>query len=505
MSQGHVPRSSTVYTPPELAAAMVDAARGRPDGLWLDPCVGDGAFIAQLSARGIDASRISAVDIAPGPGALDEAARTVREKDFLEWAESHRAAVNHVVMNPPYVALSRLDGELLDRALAVRLPDGRPLSLKANYWAAFVMAALECIRVGGSLVAVLPAAWDFANYAEHVRKAVEGAFGEVIVLRCASPLFPNVQEGVVVVAAFDRGAQSCRTRRVEVADLAETITALDQIARGTVPSAVSTIRAFAPPVPELKRLDEIVHIHIGAVTGDAGYFLLSERERIAWGLPKFAMRPTLSRSKHLAAAVIGSEEWKNLRDHGERVWMFWPTKSSLKHKAVKAYLEYGQLGGCNVAAYKIASREPWYRTPLPHRFDGFMSGMSKQLPFLTLREMPGLLASNTLYVIRFKKRVTYAEKALLGILLLTSPVRSELARHARVYADGLRKFEPTDLRAVRVPVVQAREDAVRVFREATSLLLSGCEGDASAMADAWVARQFGVRENPSLVSVNAVA
>jgi adenine-specific DNA-methyltransferase len=115
-----------------------------------------------------------------------------------------------------------------------------------------------------------------------------------------------------------------------------------------------------------------------------------------------------------------------------------------------------------------------------------MSGMSKRLPFLALRAMPGLTASNTLYVIRFKKRVTEAEKATLGLVLLTSSVRRELAQHARIYADGLLKFEPTDLGGVRVPVTESRKDAARVLRKATALLLTGREAEASAMADAWL-------------------
>lgn len=488
MSHEHVPQSATVYTPPELAVAMVAAARGKPGALWLDPCVGDGAFVAQMASHGVRAAQICAIDIAPGPGAVDNLARTVREMDFLDWAATHRASVDHVVMNPPYAALSRIQGRLLDRALDVRMSDGQRLPFKANYWAAFLLTAIDCLREGGSLVAVLPAAWDFAKYARRVRENVERAFGEVVVVRCASPLFPKVREGVVVVVALNRGARSCCSRRVEVSSLSETIAALEHIARGKVPHATSTVRAFAPPPLALQRLDQLVHIHIGAVTGDADYFLLTEDERKAWGLPQSALRPTLSRSKHLNGAVVGKKEWEALRDEGARVWLFWPTKGALRHRAVKAYLKYGKEGGCNLAAHKIAERDPWYRTPLPGRVDGFMSGMSKRLPFLSLRAMPRLTASNTLYVVRFKGRATVAEKATLGLLLLTSSVRREMAGRSRLYADGLLKFEPTDLGCVRVPVIEARRDAARVLREATTLLLAGREGEASVMADAWAER-----------------
>jgi tRNA G10 N-methylase Trm11 len=58
MSYRHVPRSATVFTPPELAAAMVAAARGSPSGSWLDPCIGDGAFVAEMAKQSIAADRI---------------------------------------------------------------------------------------------------------------------------------------------------------------------------------------------------------------------------------------------------------------------------------------------------------------------------------------------------------------------------------------------------------------------------------------------------------------
>ncbi|MDX9715924.1 MAG: hypothetical protein RBT67_00945 [Thauera sp.] len=459
--------------------------------------------MAQMAQQGVPAQQIFAVDIAPKTSATDHAAQTVRGVDFLDWAVQYRAAVDHVVMNPPYAALGRVRGELLERALAVQLWNRRRLPLKANYWAAFLLKAAECVREGGSLVAVLPAAWDFATYAADVRETVKRAFGETIVVRCASPLFPKVQEGVVVVAAFNRGSPARTMRRVEVPSLPEMVKALEQIAQGGVPPETSTICTFSPPPLTLRRLDEIIQISIGAVTGDAGYFLLNEKERMDWNLPQEALRPILSRSKHLAKAMIGVKEWQNLRDQGARVWMFWPTDRMLRHSAVNAYLKYGKGGGCNVAAYKIASRDPWFRTPLPRRVDGFISGTSKLLPFLTLREMPGLTASNTLYVIRFKRRTTMAEKAAVGLLLLTSSVRAELARHARVYADGLLKFEPTDLGAVRIPTVQPREDAIQVFFEATELLLSGKEVEASMMADAWVASTQN--ETPIVSPTKAIA
>ncbi len=488
MSHRFVPRSSVVFTPAPLAQAMV-AAAGDHDGCrWLDPCVGDGAFVAAIAHLGVAKERILAVDIAPRAGAHDSLALVERGTDFIDWATRRVGAVDRVVMNPPYVALSRLRGRILKNALEARLTSGKSLPFKANYWCAFVLRAVECLRTDGVLVAVLPAAWDFARYARLVRESIFSSFRDVTVIRSTAPLFPTVQDGSVVLVARGRGHSPAVVRRIEVSDHEGATHALRSLADGKVPSGAVLLRGLPATRTATTRLDDLIDIRIGAVTGDANYFLLTDTEREALNLPRSAVKPVLSRSRHLTTAVVSRKAWDALRQDGARVWLFRPVGSALRHRAVKKYLTQGKKGGaCNTSGFKIRSREPWHRTPLPGRVDAFLSGMSKRLPFLVLREMPGLSATNTLYVVSFRNAAGNSERATLGILLLSSAVRRELARHARVYADGLLKFEPSELGGIQVPVVQPRRDAMSVFRRATALLLAGKEREAEALADAWIA------------------
>lgn len=480
-----IPRSATVFTPELLAAAMVRAAGDQPEAEWLDPCVGDGAFVAEMARLGVPLTRIRALDISLEPADRDTLARTLRGVDFIEWAGHNPESVDRVVMNPPYVALNRLRGTPLERALQLNLSENRRLPLRANYWCAFILCGIRCLRPRGTLVAVLPAAWEFAHYATCVREEVFRAFGEVTVLRCTRPLFPTVQEGSIVVVARRRGEPPEILRRVETSDLHGTASALREIAGHRVPTGASVVRRISTVAEKQTRLGDILHIRIGAVTGDSHYFLLTEAERLGLGLPQIAVRPVLSRSRHLTSAVITQEGWKSLRDAGERVWLFRPSDAVLRHPAVAQYLQKGKSGACNITGYKLSSRDPWHRTPLPGRVDGFLSGMSKRLPFLVLRGMEHLTATNTLYVVRFKNARKPEDRAAVGIALLTSAVRREFARHARVYADGLIKFEPTELGGVRVPAMKTGPDVLEVFERATALLLAEKEAEAEALADAW--------------------
>jgi adenine-specific DNA-methyltransferase len=483
-----IPVSSTVFTPQPLAAAMVRASAGGRECLWLDPCVGDGAFVTEMSLLGVPRVRIRALDISAKPAERDALATTQRGVDFIDWASRHRASVDRIVMNPPYVALSRLHGAPLQRALQLELAVDKRLPLKANYWCAFILSGIQCLRPAGTMVAVLPAAWDFAKYAARVRDTVLHAFGEVWVVRCATPMFPTVKDGAVVVVARRRGEQPGVLRRVEVPDIDGATSALLDIAEQRAPMGTAVVRGLVLPAHASKfaRLDELIDIRIGGVTGDAQYFLLTEQKRIALGLPRASVRPVLSRSMHLSSAIISKAKWQRLRDGGARVWLFRPAGVALKHPAVRRHLQNGQGGECNLSALKVSGRKPWHRTPLPKRVQGFLSGMSKRLPFLVLHDMEGLTATNTLYVVSFRNATRAVDRAALGIVLLTSRVRRELAQHARVYADGLLKLEPTELGRIRVPVVETRRGALAVFRHATALLLAGKEAEAEALADDWV-------------------
>ena len=481
-----VPESSTVSTPSTLAAAMVRAAGDSHGCRWLDPCVGDGAFVVGMTEMGVPGGRIRALDLSPFPSRHDQLARTERGVDFIQWSTSHPCSVDRIVMNPPYVALSKLRGAPLSNALSVPLTGGVRLPLRANYWCAFVLRAISCLRPNGALVAVLPAAWDFAQYASPIRQAVEKAFGAVSILRCTVPLFSTVQDGSVILVGRRCGSEPERVRRIEVSDLDGAIRALDRISTGRTRRRSVVVPTLAASTAAHARLDEIMDVRIGAVTGDSGYFLLTEAERIESGLPRSSVRPVLTRCRQLIAAQMDEAQWARLRDRGERIWLFRPTGAALKHAAVKKYLSEGTRGTCNTSAFKIESRSPWYKTSLPKRIDGFISGMSKNLPFLVLRGMKQLSATNTLYVVTFKNTPRATDRAGIGLALLTSAVRRELSLRARVYADGLLKFEPADLGSVRVPVVLPRPGAVELFKKATALLLSGRRAEAEALADAWV-------------------
>lgn len=495
-----VPPSCKVYTPPSLAQAMAATLGHRDGDVWLEPSVGTGALLSALRAENVPREMITGIDLDPQRQDLDALAMVKRGVEFLAWAQSTRKRFDKIICNPPYVAIERLQKSVRTAACRIQTLDGVCVSAASNLWYAFLCAAINLLRENGSLCFVLPAAWDFANYVRPLKDRIAGAFERVEVYRCAKPLFhaSEIQDGAVVLVARCKLSHAAALALPESHSIwrkdfprgSELFRAL-RTARQTR-SAISNGTATSKPLMEFAigsrqktvLFGDAVSIHLGGVTGDTGYFLLTEVERRKLNLPIAALRPVVSRARHLQAAWITKKYWLALMESGERVWLFDPSPATLSHPAVRAYRLFGQRGGCNLDSHKISHRDPWYRTPLPNRVDGFISGMSQFGPWLSFRDTPRLSATNTLYVVAFKSDDDNY-RAALALALLSSETRKQLPALGRRYADGLLKFEPGDLREIRLTLPQQLGPATHAYRRAITAMLAGDMNLATAIADAY--------------------
>jgi len=466
-----------VYTPARLTAAIIAAIGGGASKRWLEPSFGRGAFLRAIAAKGTPATKVWAIDIDPRTHPNDRLATTQRAVDFLGWAQKTHLRFDAIVGNPPYLPLLDVAKSIRRAALNVSLPNHSvTIPVTGNLWAAFVTASVGLLAPGGSMAFILPAAWDYADYAIQLRSVLPSLFSEWFSLRSAKPLFATVQEGCVIVLGRGFSRPPKYSARLSCSNIAEacvklrTLNAVNGRSNGRSYQKGYTHRSGATG----QRLGDIVRIRLGGVTGDAGYFLLRESQRQELHLPVSALRPVLSKASHLVASVIDKTAWLKLRDTDARVWLFRPSGRALKIGSVRDYIALGQSnGGCDKRALKVKNRKPWYKVPLPHRVDGFISGMSKAGPWIALRGMPGLSASNTLYTVTFRRPHSDREKRLVALALLCTPVAEQLNIVCRRYAGGLRKFEPSDLQGLRLPPLIAKSDPGKAHDEAVRYLQRG--------------------------------
>lgn len=484
MKLANSPSSCKVYTPQDLATAMVNTLGDGPDFLWLEPSHGRGVFVESLARLGVPKNRIVAVDLDLAQAPADKLATTYRGIDFLRWSQETQDRFHRVVGNPPFVSIGSLAPSLKRSAEPTKDVNGKPIGRGANLWYAFVLASLRLLRNGGSMAFVLPSAAEFADYANAMRSTVLERFGALELYRCRTSLFEDVQEGTVVAVARNFGSQPCLVRRRLFNSKAGLIEGLSR--SGSIYGrACRPIRRYSGS--GMVELKAVASINLGGVTGDARFFLMTEAERKSNRLPTAAFTRVVSKAKHLRSASIDRELWNSLKEGGHRVWLFRPTKALANHPKVRRYLRLAhEDGGCNRKAYKVSIRNPWFRTPLPETPDAFLSGMSESGPWFCINNMPHLNASNTLYVVRFRDRDPEAWYQW-SVALLTTIVQRQMRRMGRRYADGLIKFEPGALGNIRLPRLRTDVDLKPLYHRAVAALLNGDSRTARAIANSVLA------------------
>ena len=474
------PVSCKIYTPADLAEAMVYALGDRPDATWLEPCHGKGAFVEAIARLGVGSERIVALDLDRTTATTDSLATTMRGMDFLRWATETVMRFDRIVGNPPFISIAQLPRDTQASAASVLDLDGQPIGKGSNLWYAFVLASLRLLQKGGCLAFILPSAAEFADYCSAVRRGVSASFGRLELYQCTRPLFDEVQEGTLVVVARDYGSGPCTVVRRSFDSRASLIKGLSKSGRlnahkcpnGAVLTATARIR-----------FGSIADIRLGGVTGDASFFLMDDEKRKSLQLPMRSLAPVVSKAKHLGSALLTEDVWCQLKSSGQRVWLFNPSVELSKNPRVKRYLELEpEQGGCNRKAYKVSIRDPWYQTPMPPVPDAFLSGMSQHGPWLCVNETKDVNATNTLYVVRFSSR-NPKDWYMWALALLTSEARRQIRRIGRRYPDGLVKYEPGPLGRIALPSLRADADHKGLYTEAVTALLAGNSGLAKEIAN----------------------
>jgi adenine-specific DNA-methyltransferase len=473
------PAMCKVYTPVNVAEAVSRAVGVVPRARWLEPSAGRGAFLVALHKWGVKRSDIVAIDLDRTPHENDQLAIFHRGTDFFRWTQTNLGRFDRIVGNPPYVPLDRLPKQERDSVASL---SGIPGT--GNLWAAFALCSLKALRAGGSFGMLLPASWEYADYAAELRKRFSSSFEQFHVWRCKRPVFDSVEEGAVIALGLNHLAQPIISAKHECLDVDELLYELNTFSPTQYPrTKISTSKRTNAPRATIS-FGDVAGLRIGAVTGDVAYFLLNESKRATLRLPKSSVTPVVSKAHHLIAAELTPAKFATLVNVDRRVWLFRPAAAALKNKCVRRYLKLDlRKGGCRRTAYKIRSRKPWHQTPLPLKPHAFVSGMSGFGPYLCFNRIPRLTATNTLYTVRFGKDISTAKQFAIALGLLTSPARKQLQSKARVYAGGLRKLEPTDLSDIRLPSPKNCVGAACAYRRALASLLNGNEREAMQIAD----------------------
>ncbi|MDM7885184.1 N-6 DNA methylase [Curtobacterium sp. RHCKG23] len=476
------------FTPPAIAEHLVSwALDGGSARTILDPTCGDGEFLraadrvlaesqaaSSFAYWGIDLHGES-LDVARKSLAGSQAQVNLLERDVFTVepdSEDGVPRVDVVVGNPPFIRFQEHKGESRRSARNVAQLAGVQLSGLASSWAATLVHASRFLKPSGRLAMVLPAELLTVSYAAPVREWLRNRFRSVNIVLFDKLQFPGTQADVILLLA--EGAGSCETFSLwPVQDGAELQKikpysqvnvnpgASDKWGSLLVPRAVKEDLG-ALTGHEFQLLSDVADLRLGAVTGANSFFVMTDDERQAWNLkPGVDVRRLSPSIKNISGETLTDSRWRQARDHGLKVWLFWP-RGSVPSYAAARYIAHGEKLKIH-EGYKCRNREPWWRTPVPEIPDFFLSYMSHK----TLRVVAN--ASNVVqlnsthgFSLKTDLRGT-PEASQLPILALNSVTQLSAEMSGRWYGGGILKVEPSEAGRVLLP-------AVDTWRTVTSAL-----------------------------------
>lgn len=485
------------FTPPELARYLAEFAVRRPTDTVLEPSCGEGEFIEaafrRLTGLGLDA--VSASDLIVGCELHEATARAASSRlasegiypkiicgDFFE--QEPTCSFDAVLGNPPYIRFQEFTGAERAKAMEDALKAGVNVGAQSSAWAPFVVHASLFLRDGGRLAFVLPAELLSTNYAAPIRRYLLDHFREVRVVLFETPVFPEVQEEVVLLLAdgFRKGG----TGHILLSQIHST----DELALASG-RAVPVSGGQRWPVGEEGRaaenlldglvsdefctLGEWADVRLGAVTGANGFFAVSLDDARRFGMHEGVdlVRVSPPGSRHLRRVSFSSEDWFDLRERGKRTYLFYP-EDELSDAALD-YIHLGERNGVSTS-YKCRVRSPWWRVPGIRVADAFFTYMNGTGPNICSNDA-GVVHLNSVHGVYFLDDIRSVGKAMLPLLSLSSITQLSAEVYGRSYGGGILKLEPREAVRLVVPtpdVARQLEVSLKEVRqEIETLLVSG--------------------------------
>ena len=507
--------SGAYYTAAHVARALVEWALPHGEASALDPAAGHGVFLEAAAER---LTRLGAVRPAVYGVELDPAAAAtargvaaphgipasgVLHADFLALEPGSVPPVDAVIGNPPFVRYQRLSRERRALAAARAAAAGVELDALAASWAGFVVHAGAFLRPGGRLAFVLPSEIGHARYAREVLAFLRNRFQSVRFVLFEQPLFPQLDQGVVLLLASGYGRPSTAFEAATVSGA----TQLERLER----SGLAALR-YEPLEPDrlidgrsrlhhawlgprarellgwlrssrkVSRLGQHARVTIGYVTAANAYFHLAPDEAVELDLPAVHLRRALFRSRGLSGLELTGSDWAAAAESGEAGLLFAPVDDD--DPAVVAYLQHGVALDIPARA-KARQRNPWWRVTRTAAPDLILTAMTNDSPRMSVNAVQ-VAVSNTLHAVWRRSGSGAAPNAALAAATQSSLARLSAELEGSPLGGGLLKLGPSAAQAMLLPLPldQAANVDTVAWRAIDRRLRAGDLEGAAAAADA---------------------
>lgn len=497
-------RRGAFFTPKPIAEYLAAwAVEGDVNATVLDPTCGESVFLEaaarELTSLGAATAalpkQIVGVDL--DEHSVAESGRLLRRQgldgsfhvaNFFDLStpdklDAELPYVDAIIGNPPFVRYQTHAGRERKRAQRTALEQGVSLSGLASSWAALVIHACAFLKPEGRLAMVLPAELLTTRYAEEVRLWLKRRFKVVHLVMFERLQFDDALENVVLVLA--RGTGGCRAfSLVPVEDASD-------LPHATLFGPMHL--TFAPPdtgkwtdlllsVEQRQLYDGFANSHcwpleqygtpmLGTVTGANKFFCINESTRQRFDIDARHLVPVCPPgTRHLQGFRFTREDWRELRDTDQTVWLVLPADAGKTHRdeGLRRYLAQGVAQKVD-QGYKCQKRKPWHRSPVVPAPDLFFTYMSHRYPRL-FTNSARVSFLNSMHGIKLRASAGTSAKAVLPLMMLNSATMLGAEIHGRSYGGGILKMEPREAGRLPLPRPDVLERAWGILKSERAML-----------------------------------
>jgi hypothetical protein len=389
-------------------------------------------------------------------------------EDFMKlWPNVHwKNNFNASIGNPPYISSHNLSVSDKQNYLSRWKKIGIQINNKASLWAHFLIHTTTFIAPNGRLAWVLPGALLQADYAVNVRNYLSMVFENTICILMEERFFlqEGTEEETVILLAKNKTAQTdpqpiCFANAKNLDELKYIIDKWDNnkwsgqyvTARPAYLYSTSNALKLYESINESNRtksLGDLVKITLGIVTGNNAFFVINESTRKQYKINTCYIRNILPRIKQ-AKGLNYSKEDHNLAIKSNFPCHLIHTKKVRKNSPLIQYLNL--LSKEDISNNKtFCKRTHWFAPDDSLNSDAFLSVMNHYGPKMVLNDA-NVTCTNTIYrAYFFDKNLSYFDKKLIAISLLTTFSQLSAEFTGRRYGSGVLKHEPSEMRKIKL-------------------------------------------------------
>lgn len=475
------------YTPRLVADFLAQWAIQRPETTVLEPSCGDGnlsvAAARRLLSLGMPPARVTdhltsveldgeeAEKAAERLRALDIgiASTPVIAADFFSYCQETlwtNKRFDVVIGNPPFIRYHHFDERYRKPAFQIMRSAGMKPTNLTNIWVPFVVAATLLLRDEGALAMVIPAELLQVGYAAELRRFLADHFAAMTIVTFRKLLFDGAQQEVVLLLASRTASGRGGIDVVELDDDHQLATfdfrlhdrsALKPIDHTTdkwtqyylSEAEIQLLRRLSHD-PALTRLRDIASVDVGVVTGNNGFFVLTDEQVDARHVRPFTV-PLVGRTAQLPGVIYGAGDLAQDRRANARCHLLVPPNEPMDvlPEELVEYLRHGEEQAVH-EGYKCGIRKRWYIVPSVSTPDAFLFRQINRFPKLVLNETDAT-STDTIHRVRFRD-TRDARPAIAAFHNSMTFAFTEVL--GRSYGGGVLELEPNEADNLPMPPLQ---------------------------------------------------